>query len=807
MTPEAGDGAPSSLRGTALRLREDVMLVPVASLEDDVRAALEAGEGDVAVSRPGGRQPSTLVDRRAAELLERFAEERTLLEAVVLHARSTGEDPEEVLEAAYGLVREMLSRGVLVAPGAAAETSGAEALLARGEVVAGRFEVLRPVSAMEDTDVLLARDGEGGGHAALKIAGRDGRPADLLRRELRVLRRLAGGVVPEVLWDGEAAGRPALALSWVRGTAFPRAADRLGRLDGGRAPLARVCAAVARAYARVHGRGVVHGDVHGRNVLVGRAGEVRLLDFGLARRRGADPPPPRDRGGIGFYRAPEAAAEVLAGRPLPPPDPLAEQYSVAALLYEGVTGHRHHDFDLRRREMHEQIRDAEPLPFEERDVEPWPGMEAVLLRALRRRPDERFEDMEAMAAELDAVAEAEAGRRAGVRGASRNGPGRPGSAAGRELRSMAEAVPPSLPETPPTASVEYGAAGIAYVLLRAARARGDARLLAAAERWVGRAREAAGREDAFYEPSIEITEDTVGRASLYHCPPGVHVVRALVGRALDDGAGFGAATDAFLRSTRREPEGPDLALGRSGLVLGSAILLDAAPGDADGLRGRLRRRGDELASGLWDELADRPPVGAEPGEHPGVAHGWAGYLYATLCWASVSGFDVPAPALDRLEGLASLAEPSGRGRIWPWWMPESGSPDHMPGWCNGSAGYVYLWTEAARVLDRPGLGELAVDAGWNAWEAPQKAGSLCCGLAGRAWALLRLHRHGAGRAWLRRARALAREARRDGKFPAERPWSLWKGRLALAALDVDLERPDEAACPLFEPEGWRRGAA
>ncbi len=51
---------------------------------------------------------------------------------------------------------------------------------------------------------------------------------------------------------------------------------------GDRAGLLALCRSILAAYARLHERGVIHGDVHPRNVLVGPAGEVHLIDFGLS---------------------------------------------------------------------------------------------------------------------------------------------------------------------------------------------------------------------------------------------------------------------------------------------------------------------------------------------------------------------------------------------------------------------------------------------------------------------------------------------------------------------------------------------
>jgi serine/threonine-protein kinase len=124
----------------------------------------------------------------------------------------------------------------------------------------------------------------------------------------------------------------------------------------------------------------------------------------------------------------------------------------------------------------------------------------------------------------------------------------------------------------------------------------------------------------------------------------------------------------------------------------------------------------------------------------------------------------------------------------------------MPGWCNGSAGYVFLWTTAAKVLGKDSFLELAEGAAWNSWESAQREGSLCCGLVGRAYALLDLFQAKGETQWLDRAHDLARIAAREGVFESDGSEGLFKGQLGLALLAADLQRPDRAWFPFLGPE-------
>jgi serine/threonine-protein kinase len=127
----------------------------------------------------------------------------------------------------------------------------------------------------------------------------------------------------------------------------------------------------------------------------------------------------------------------------------------------------------------------------------------------------------------------------------------------------------------------------------------------------------------------------------------------------------------------------------------------------------------------------------------------------------------------------------------------------MAGWCNGTAGFVHLFTLAHRTTGDDRWLSLAERAAWHSWEAGGSVSSLCCGYTGQAYALLNLHRHNGDPAWLRRARELtARAALAPWDGPEGRDDSLYKGRVGVALLAADIEVPELARMPFVEPEGW-----
>src|SRR6185503_1915240 len=147
----------------------------------------------------------------------------------------------------------------------------------------------------------------------LKIERAAGRAAAQLVREAAVLAHLDGDLAPRLLGAGELDGRRFLALAWLPGADALTAAAELRRRPAGgdrgdRDGLLALGRSIAAAYAGLHARGVIHGDVHPRNVLVAPGGGITLIDFGLSGlSQQGELPEIAGRGGVAFYFEPEYA--------------------------------------------------------------------------------------------------------------------------------------------------------------------------------------------------------------------------------------------------------------------------------------------------------------------------------------------------------------------------------------------------------------------------------------------------------------------------------------------------------------------
>lgn len=650
---------------------------------------------------------------------------------------------------------------------------GGEEALRRGARL-GDVTVLRSVRVGRRAGVLQGRR-DCGDLVAVKVMPVD--EAARLDAEATRLSRLTGAPVPRVLGQGTAAQSSYLTLDWRWGVDVRRVADEL-RLAAGPAAIRDLCVTVVRALAAVHLRGIVHGQVHPRHVVVDADGAVSLLDLSHAR---AD---------LGHLSAPAVARRWLDGAPQMVPAVADEQYSVAALVFLLLTGQAPFGITRGRRALAECIVNG-PVPVvTDVDGRLGPELGSAVRCAMSATPERRFASVAEFA---DALAGARILQRGSVVGSMGSG------ALNDHLSSFLQAAnvdirleDKPMPRTP-TCSVNYGAAGVAYALHRIGRATEDPRVLAAADRWLQAAERHRADPDAFYDS--EFRPDVFGRVSPYHTASGIAVVGALMARAAGDSQAHRGWLTAFQDRINERTVNPDLTLGRSSIVVGASHAVagaDPAWPEVSRLAGRVAG----LLTGIWEDVEKSPP------RYLGIAHGSAGILYASLLWSRASGWRPPPALRESLSLLAGQAEADARGVCWPVLQPTDEPAMYVSGWCNGAAGQVMLWTLAHAVLGDERWRRLALGAAWGVVDAPVGVSSLCCGAAGEIYALLSAFRCTGDDEWLARASARAAQAARDAVLAADAtsPLSLYKGHTGLALLAVELERPELSAMPLFEIE-------
>ncbi len=252
------------------------------------------------------------------------------------------------------------------------------------------YQVVRSLSSGGMGNIYLARD-TAGTQVILKFPHIDiiGDPAlyERYRRELEIGHALRHPFIQHLLDAGEYEGRPYMVMEFVEG-------ETLRAYLSSRAPLAvdeavHLLDELCQGVAYCHEKGVFHRDLKPENILITPAGNVTIIDFGIALLRGARRitwAGLSSTVGTPDYMAPE---QVQGKRG----DARTDIYSLGAIGYEMLSGQPPFGGDNPLAVMGQHLYGTiQPLPELNRSVPPL--LDRVMQKALRRLPEERYQSVE-----------------------------------------------------------------------------------------------------------------------------------------------------------------------------------------------------------------------------------------------------------------------------------------------------------------------------------------------------------------------------------------------------------------------------
>ncbi|MEG3192222.1 tetratricopeptide repeat protein, partial [Lysobacter sp. D1-1-M9] len=233
-------------------------------------------------------------------------------------------------------------------------------------------------------------------------------------RERQILARLAHPNIARLLDAGISAdGLPYLALEYVDGQPITDyCSNQRTPLETRLQMFRQVCDAVSHAHANL----IVHRDLKPSNILVTPGGEVRLLDFGIAKLLDTEvPAPEQTRTGMRAFTLHYAAPEQVRGEPV---STMTDVYSLGVVLYELLTESK--PYRLKRNsdaEWEEAILSADPLrpsqavlrttdgatptPARRRHARTLAGdLDNIVLKTLSKRAEQRYPSVEALSLDL-----------------------------------------------------------------------------------------------------------------------------------------------------------------------------------------------------------------------------------------------------------------------------------------------------------------------------------------------------------------------------------------------------------------------
>lgn len=263
----------------------------------------------------------------------------------------------------------------------------------------GRFRVTAKLGHGGIASVWKAQDELLGRTVALKVLDESLGNSKTRRRfvhEAQAASLLDHPGIVTVYDAGESEGRAYMALTFVDGdTVTDLASRRLMPIE----EAIRITTAAADALEHAHGRGVVHRDVTGRNIMVARDGRVIVLDFGLALAVGMTRLTSSETAlGTMAYMSPEA----ISGHSL---DVRTDIYGLGTVLFEALTGAFPFPGDRPEVVAFAKLNHPPRRPSDLRPDVP-AEVDRIVMRAIARVPDERYARIGLMIEDLRGAADA-----------------------------------------------------------------------------------------------------------------------------------------------------------------------------------------------------------------------------------------------------------------------------------------------------------------------------------------------------------------------------------------------------------------
>jgi hypothetical protein len=267
----------------------------------------------------------------------------------------------------------------------------------------GPYQILELIGTGGMAGVFRAHQPSMNRNVAIKIMAENYSGDELFSRrfinEGRVIAQLEHANILPVYDFGEQDGVLYIVMRYLdAGTLGDRITEEGMPLD----EVVRIFSQLASALSYAHSRKVIHRDLKPGNVLIDAQGHAYLTDFGIAKSLEADQNLTGTDNVVGTpnYMAPEQGL----GEPI---DNRADIYALGVMLFEMLTGQRPFDADSQMAVMLKHIQEPPPAP---RSINPDvpPLVEAVVLKALAKDREGRFQNVEEMATALEQAAQGKA---------------------------------------------------------------------------------------------------------------------------------------------------------------------------------------------------------------------------------------------------------------------------------------------------------------------------------------------------------------------------------------------------------------
>ena len=249
----------------------------------------------------------------------------------------------------------------------------------------GRFNLLHVLGKGTQGSVHLAYDPQLDRQVAIKMLRPGAAHTESLLREARIVSKLQHACIVPLYDAGAHEGEPYLVCAYVEGGTLQRML-REGALPAVKS--AEITSLLLDALEYAHQQGVLHLDIKPGNIMIGQRGQPMLMDFGIARLMKEQCDDSQEVIGTPQYMAPECIANGGV-------DASSDLYSVGMVLYEMVAGVPAFTGDNAFNVMNRVVHEPAVAPSAH-NPELDEGLEAIIMKSIAKRKDERYPDAKSM---------------------------------------------------------------------------------------------------------------------------------------------------------------------------------------------------------------------------------------------------------------------------------------------------------------------------------------------------------------------------------------------------------------------------
>ena len=253
-----------------------------------------------------------------------------------------------------------------------------------GRVFSNRYQITECIGVGGMAEVYRATDNVLGRIVAVKVMlpqyAADENFARRFKQEAASAANLSSPYIVNVYDWGQDDGTYYIVMEYIRGSDLKTAINERGAIN--QRKVAEIGSQVCQALSVAHKQDIIHRDIKPQNIMVQPDGNVKVMDFGIARAKNSTLDKTASVLGTAHYISPEQAQ----GKDL---TPASDIYSLGVVMYEAATGKLPFDGPDAVSVAMKQVQETPAPPSQVKpDIDP--NLEAIILKAMAKNPTERF---------------------------------------------------------------------------------------------------------------------------------------------------------------------------------------------------------------------------------------------------------------------------------------------------------------------------------------------------------------------------------------------------------------------------------